>query len=90
MSSQCQVLRPNPKKANQYVLNVKHELTYMQGEAYSSLDEHAQAWLDLILRAAHPIFSKKTRWQTKRQTIQHMVQSRLPRGSAKLPYCIKL
>ena len=59
MSSQHQALRPNPKKANQYVLNVKHELTYMQGKAYSSLDEHAQAWLDLILRAAHPIFSKK-------------------------------
>ena len=59
MSSQGQVLHPNPKKANQYVLNVKHELTYMQGETYTSLDEHAQAWLHLILHAAQPIFSKK-------------------------------
>ena len=31
-SSQGWVLRPNPKKANQYVLNIKHELTYVQGE----------------------------------------------------------
>ena len=39
--SQRQVLRPNPKKANQYVLYVKHEITYMQDGTYISLDEHA-------------------------------------------------
>ena len=58
-SSQGQVLYPNPKKANQYVLNIKHELTYVQGKTYTSLDDHTQAWLQLILHTAQPIFSKQ-------------------------------
>ena len=29
MSSQGQVLHPNHKKANQYVLNIKQDLTYV-------------------------------------------------------------
>ena len=58
-SSQGDVLHPNPKKANQYVLNVKHELSNVQSETYTSLDKHTQTWLHLILRVAQPIFSKK-------------------------------
>ena len=58
-ASQSQVLHINPKKANQYVLNVKHELTFVQGETYTSLLNHAQAWLHLILCTIRPIFSKK-------------------------------
>jgi hypothetical protein len=56
LSSQGQVLYPNPKKANQYVLNIKHELTYVQGKTYTSLDDHAQTSLHLILCIAQPIF----------------------------------
>ena len=51
-SSQGKVLCPNPKKANQYALNV-------QVETYSSLNNHAQAWLHLILCIAQPIFFRK-------------------------------
>ena len=40
--SKSQVICPNHKKANRYTLNVKHELTYMQGKSYTSLDEHTQ------------------------------------------------
>ena len=40
---QGQVLIPNPRKATQCVLNIKHELPYMQDETYTSLDTHAQA-----------------------------------------------
>ena len=54
-SSQHQVLRPNLKKANQYVLNVKHELTYMQEETYNSL--YAQDWLHLVFCATQPVYS---------------------------------
>lgn len=43
MSSQGQVLCPNPNKANQYILNIKHEPTYVQGETYTSLEDHTQA-----------------------------------------------
>lgn len=31
----------NPLHANQYVLNAKHELTYMPHKTYTSLNEHA-------------------------------------------------
>jgi hypothetical protein len=41
LSNHGRVLHPNPKKANQYVLNIKHEFSYMQGETYTSLDKHA-------------------------------------------------
>ena len=58
-SSQGEILCPNPKMTNQYVLNVKYDLNYMQGETYTSLDEHARAWLHLILHVVLPIFSKK-------------------------------
>ena len=40
LSSQGQVLRPNPKKANQNVLNIIHKLTLVQGETYTSSDNH--------------------------------------------------
>lgn len=58
MFGQCEVLCPNPKNANQYVINVKHELTCMQGGTYTSLDKRAQAWSHSIICAAQPIFSK--------------------------------
>ena len=58
LSSQGQVLRPNPKKANQYALNVKHELIFVQGKTCTSLDNHTQAWVHLILYAPQPIFFK--------------------------------
>lgn len=35
--NQGQVLHPNLKKANQYVLNIKHGLTYVQGETQTLL-----------------------------------------------------
>lgn len=85
-SSQGDVLHPNPKKANRYVLNVKHELNYMQGETYTSLDKQLELGYTLILHVAQPIFSKKTRWQTKRLTIQHMVQQRFSRGLVTITY----
>lgn len=60
MSSQCQVLHLTSKKANQYIPNVMHEFTILYvRQTYTSLDELAQAWLYLILRAAQPIFSQK-------------------------------
>ena len=40
--SQGQILYPSPKKANQYVINIKYELAYVQGEIYTSLDNHNQ------------------------------------------------
>ena len=58
LSSQGQVLCPNPKKANQYVVNIKHELTYVQGDTYTSLDNHTQPWLHLILHIAQLILFK--------------------------------
>ena len=51
-SKQCsegEAISPNPKKVKQYVLDVKHELTYMQDETYNSLEEHAQVWLHMML-----------------------------------------
>ena len=45
LSCQHEILRPNPRKANQCVLIVKHKLTYMQGRTYTLLDKYAQAWL---------------------------------------------
>ena len=54
----------------------------MEGKTSTSLDDHSQTWLNLILCMAQPIFSKKikklkkkkTRWQTKGQIVQHMVE----------------
>ena len=57
MSSQGQVLRLNSKKAIQWILIIKQELTYVQGETYTLLVDHAQARLYFILRVAQPIFS---------------------------------
>jgi hypothetical protein len=60
LSNQCQVLHPNSKKANQYISNVMHVFTTLYvRQTYTSLDDLAQAWLYLILRAAQPIFSQK-------------------------------
>ena len=39
MYSHGQILHPNPKD-NQYVLNINTKLTYVQGETYTSLDDH--------------------------------------------------
>jgi hypothetical protein len=61
MFSQGQVLRPNTKKANHYVFNIKHELTSIcarRSETYTSLEDHTQTWLHLTLRTTQPIFSK--------------------------------
>ena len=57
-SSQGPVIHPNPKTINQCFLNIKHEFTYVQGKTYTLLDNHAQAWLHLILCITLPIFSK--------------------------------
>lgn len=73
MTSQCDILHPNHKA--QYALNVKHKLTYMQGGTYTSLDEHAQAWLSSILCATQLIFFVYIcffEWQKKRAPVGHM------------------
>ena len=49
---------PIPRRQIQYVLDIKHELTYVPDETYTSLDDHNQTWLQLIQCAPQPIFSK--------------------------------
>ena len=50
---------PIPRRQiQQYVLDIKHELTYVPDETYTSLDDHNQTWLQLIQCAPQPIFSK--------------------------------
>ena len=55
---QCQVLCSNPKKANQYLLNVKHELTCLKCQTQGHLDEHAQAWLYLYYARGSTTFEQ--------------------------------
>ena len=72
LSSQGEVLHLNPKKANQYVLIIKHEFTYTHCNTRTSLDKHVRAWYADITPNSTDI-RQETRWQTKRYIGQHLV-----------------